>query len=43
MEYISLRVPKLEDMIKGNMKIDEFAKLEMKMATKQDIKGMASK
>ena len=30
-------------MIKGNVKIDEFAKLEKKMATKEDLKGMASK
>ena len=27
------RVSKLEDMIKGNVKIDDFAKLEKKMAT----------
>ena len=43
MEYISFRVSKLEDMIKWNVKIDEFAKLEKKMATKEDLKGMASK
>ena len=30
-------------MIKGNVKIDEFAKLEKKMATKEDLKGMSSK
>ena len=30
-------------MIKGNVKIDDFAKLENKMATKEDIKGMDSK
>ena len=43
MEDISFRVSKLEDMIKGNVKIDEFAKLEKKMATKEDLKGMSSK
>ena len=42
MKDISFRVSKLEDMIKGNVKIDDFAKLE-KMATKEDLKGMASK
>ena len=42
-EDISFRVSKLEDMIKGNVKIDDFAELEKKMATKEDIKGMASK
>ena len=30
-------------MIKGNVKIEDFAKLEKKMATKEDLKGMASK
>ena len=30
-------------MIKENVKIDDFAKLEKKMATKEDLKGMASK
>ena len=43
MEDISFRVSKLEDIIKGNVKIDDFAKLEMKMATKEDLKGMTSK
>ena len=43
MEDISFRVSKLEDMIKGNLKIDDFAKLDKKMATKEDIKGMDSK
>ena len=43
MEYISFRVSKMEDMIKGNVKIDDFAKFEKKMATKEDLKGMASK
>ena len=41
MEDISFRVSKLEDMIKENVKIDDFAKLEKKMATKEDLKGMA--
>ena len=43
MEYISFRVSKLEDMIKGNVKIDDLAKLENKMATKEDLKGTDSK
>ena len=43
MEEISFRVSKLEDMIKGNVKIDDLAKLEKKMACKEDLKGMASK
>ena len=43
MEGISFRVSKLEDMIKESVKIDDFAKLEKKMATKEDLKGMASK
>ena len=43
MEDISFRVSKLEDMIKESVKIDDFAKLENKMATKEDLKGMASK
>ena len=43
MEDTSFRVSKLEDMIKENVKIDDFAKLEKKMATKQDLKGIASK
>ena len=43
MKDISFRLSKLEDMIKGNVKINEFAKLEKKMATKEDLKGMASK
>ena len=43
MEDISFGVSKLEDMIKGNVKIDDFAKLEKKMATKEDLKGMDSK
>ena len=43
MEDISFRVSKLEDMIKESVKIDDFAKLEKKMDTKEDIKGMASK
>ena len=43
MEDISLRVSKLEDMIKGNVKIDDLVKLEKKMASKEDLKGMARK
>ena len=43
MEDISFRVSKLEDMIKGNVKIDDFSKLEKKMASKEDLKGIASK
>ena len=43
MEDISFRVSKLEDMIKGNVKIDDFTKLEKKMSYKEDLKGMASK
>ena len=43
MEDISFRVSKLEDMIKANVKIDDFSKLEKNMATKEDLKGMASK
>ena len=43
MEDISFRVSKLEDMIKGNVKNDDFAKFEKKIATKEDSKGMASK
>ena len=43
MEDISLRVSKLEDMIKGNVKIDYFDKLEKKMDTKEELKGMDSK
>ena len=42
MEVISFRVSKLEDMIKGNVKIDDIAKLEKKMATKKDLEGMSS-
>ena len=43
MEDISFRVSKLEDVIKGKVKIDDFAKLEKNMATKEDLKGMARK
>ena len=43
MKYISFWVSNLEDMIKGNVKIDDLAKFEKKMASKEDIKGMASK
>ena len=43
MEDISFRASKLEDMIKGNVKMDDLVKLENKMSSKEDIKGMASK
>ena len=43
MEDISFRVSKTEDMIKGNVKIDDLVKLENKMASKEDLKRMASK
>ena len=43
MEDISFRVSELEDMIKESVKIDDFAKLEMNMATTEDLKGMDSK
>ena len=43
MENISFRVSKLEDMIKGNVKIDDFAKLEKKIATREDLRGTDSK
>ena len=43
MEDISFRVSKLEDMIKGNVKIEDVAKLEKKMDTKEDIKGIDRK
>ena len=43
MEDISFRVSKLEDMIKGNVKIDNLVKLENNMASKEDLKGMDRK
>ena len=43
MEDISFRVSKLEDMIKGNVKIGDLVKFENKMASKEDIKRMTSK
>ena len=43
MEYISFRVSKLEDMIKGHVKMDDLIKLETNMAIKEDLKGMATK
>ena len=43
MEDIYFKVSKLEDMIKGNVKIDDLVKLENKMASKDDIKRMSSK
>ena len=43
MKYISFKVSKLEYLIKGNVKIDDFDKSEKKMAIKEDLKGMSSK
>ena len=43
MEDISFRVSKLEDMIKGNVKIGDLVKLENKMASKEGLKRMAGK
>ena len=43
MEDMSFRLSKLEDMIKGNVKIDDLVKLEKKMASKEDLKWMARK
>ena len=43
MEDISFRMSKLEDMIKENVKIGDFDKLENNIPTKEDLKGMASK
>ena len=43
MEDISFRVSKLEDIIKGNVKMNDLVKLENKMVSKEDIKGMARK
>ena len=43
MEEIYFRVSKLEDMIKGNVKMDDLVKLEKKMASKEDLKRMDSK
>ena len=43
MEDVSFRVSKLEDMIKGSVKMDNFVKLENKMSSKEDLKGMARK
>ena len=40
---LNIWVSKLEDMIKGNVKIDHFSKLEKKMTSKEDLKGMARK
>ena len=42
-EDISFRVSKLEDMIKGNVKMDYLYKLENKMAIRGDLKWMAIK
>ena len=38
MEDISFRVSKLEDIIKGNEKIDDFAKLENKISKRWLVK-----
>ena len=43
MEDICFRVSKLEDMIKENVKMDDLVKLENKMASEEDLKGMAIK
>ena len=43
MEDIYFRVSKLEDMVKGNVKMDDLVKLENKLASKDDIKWMATK
>ena len=43
MEDISFRVSKLENLIKGNVKINALAKLENKMASKEDLKGIHTK
>ena len=43
MEDIYFRVSKFEDMIKGNVKMDDLVKFENKMASKEDLKGMARK
>ena len=40
MEDISFRVSKLEDMIKGNVKIYDLVKLENKMASKYYLEEM---
>ena len=43
MEDIYFRVSKLEDMIKGNVKMKNLVKLENNMASKYDLKGMDTK
>ena len=43
MEDVSFIVSKLEDMIKGNVKIDDLVKLEKNMASKEDLKGKDGK
>ena len=43
MEYICFKVSKMEDMIKGNVKMDDLNKLENKMTSEEDLKRMASK
>ena len=42
-EDMSFRVSKLEDMIKGNVKIDDLVNLENNMSIKEDLKRMDSK
>ena len=43
MEYISFRVSTLEEMIKQSVKMDDLVKLENKIASKKDVKGMDGK
>ena len=43
MEDISFKVSKLEDMMKGNVKMDDLVKLENKMVSNEDLKGMDRK
>ena len=43
MEDIYFKVSKLEEMIKVNVKMDYLVKLEKKMASKEDLKGIAIK
>ena len=43
MEDISFKISKLEDMIKGNVKMDDLFKLENKIASKEDLQRIASK
>ena len=43
MEDISFGLSNLEDTIKGNVKMGDLVKLEKKMASKEDLKGMVNK